>query len=207
MGRTFFFYRVCVSFRLIVAFQVLPQFARCRSIFCLNFLDLFCSFFVIFSGFSSFHHFFFFFFSFFRLSHLLWSFKCGDFLYFQCCFVSFTFCYPLSFFQVFFCFVSIFMFSKKIICFIFIFRGDRLSNGFAQKGSSKSFLTKAPTPPWHHWEQSTLFSIFLAFSFYFMCIYVCVFIIYLSCFFTILYRFTIFLGFLYFFSCCFSLKL
>lgn len=48
----------------------------------------------------------------------------------------------LSFFKFFFfCFVSIFM-SKKIICFIFIFRGDRLSNGFAQKAPARVFLQK-----------------------------------------------------------------
>lgn len=68
------------SLALIVAFQVLSQFASCGSIFCLNFLDLFCSFFLWFSVvFLSFHHFFFFFYNFLRLSHLLWSFECGIF--------------------------------------------------------------------------------------------------------------------------------
>lgn len=39
------------SLALIVAFQVLSQFASCGSIFCLNFLDLFCSFFCDFQWF------------------------------------------------------------------------------------------------------------------------------------------------------------
>lgn len=55
---------------------------------------------------------------------------------------------------------------------------------------------------------NTFFPFFWLFYLFYTCIYV--FIIYLSCFFTILYRFTIFLGFfIYFFLCliCFSLKL
>lgn len=185
----FFFF-----FSLIVAFQVLPQFARCRSIFCLNFLDLFCSFFVIFSGFSI-HHFFFLFY-FFRLSHLLWFIWMWGF--FQYCFVSFTFCYPL-FFQVVSFVLFQFLFFKEDNMFYIHFQMGSPQQWIRAKGSSKSFLTKAPTPPWHHWEQSTHFFHFFGFFIYFMCIYV--FIIYLGCFFTILYRFTIFLGFfnIYFF--------
>lgn len=94
-------------------------------------------FFVIFQWF--FHHFFSFF-PFLRLSHLLWSFECvGDFFVFNIVFL-FYFQLP-SLFSSFFSFVSIFM-SKKIMCFIFIFRGDRLSNGFAQKAPARVFLQK-----------------------------------------------------------------
>lgn len=94
---SFSLFLVCFFFSLIVAFQVLPQFARCRSIFCLNFLDLFCSFFVIFSGF-------FLFITFFSSFLLFLDCRiCCDHLnvgIFQYCFVSFIFCYPLSVFQV-----------------------------------------------------------------------------------------------------------
>lgn len=114
----------------------------------------------------------------------------------------------LSFFQVVsLLFVSIFIFSKKIICFIFIFRGDRLSNGFAQKAPARVFLQKLQRRRGTTESNQHIFFHFFGFFIYFMCIYV--FIIYLGCFFTILYRFTIFLGFFLFFSCliCFSLKL
>lgn len=137
--------------------------------------------------------FFSFFSSFFRLSHLLWSFECGDF-------VSFTFLLPSFFFQVVSFVLFQFLFFKEDNMFYIHFQRGSPQQWIRAKGSSKSFLTKAPTPPWHHWEQSTLFFPFfwLFILFYFMCIYV-VFSIYLSCFFTILYRFTIFLGFYIFF--------
>lgn len=168
---SFSLFLVCFFFSLIVAFQVLPQFARCRSIFCLNFLDLFCSFFVIFSGFFSFHHFFFFIFTFFRLSHLLWSFECGNFSILFC---FFYFLLPsLCFSSCFSWFVSIFIFSKKIICFIFIFRGDRLSNGFAQKASARVFLQKLQRRRGTTENNQHIFSIFLAFLFI-LYVYICV---------------------------------
>lgn len=68
---------------------------------------------------------------------IIWM--CGDFFVFNIVFL-FYFQLP-SLFSSFFSFVSIFM-SKKIMCFIFIFRGDRLSNGFAQKAPARVFLQK-----------------------------------------------------------------
>lgn len=132
---------------------------------------MFCSFFSwFFSGFFLFHHFFWFF-PFLRLSHLLWSFECvlGIFC-FQYCF-SFTFNFPL-FFQVFFLLFCFNFYVKEDNMFYIHFQRGSPQQWIRAKGSSKSFLTKAPTPPWHHWEQSTLFSIFLAFLYLFMYIYV-----------------------------------
>lgn len=126
------------------------------------------------------------------------------FFVFQYCLFFFYFNFPLFFQVFFFCFVAIFM-SKKIICFIFIFRGGSPQQWIRAKGSSKSFLTKAPTPPWHHWEQSTLFSIFLAFFIY-LCIYMFIHILKLH-----FYHFIevyYFFGFFYiFFLSLFQLKL
>lgn len=112
-------------------------------------------------------------------------------------------------FLLFFATLSLFFKLFLLVCFNFyFFKEDNMfyihfQRGSPQqwiraKGSSKSFLTKAPTPPWHHWEQSThFFPFFWLFYLFYTCIYV--FIIYLSCFFTILCRFTIFLGFFYIF--------
>lgn len=119
--------------------------------------------------FFSFHHFFSFF-PFLRLSHLLWSFECvGDFFCFQYCF-SLLLSTSLSFFKFFF-FCFNFYVKEDNVFYIHFQRGSP-QQWIRAKGSSKSFLTKAPTPPWHHWEQSTLFSIFLAFFYLFMYIYV-----------------------------------
>lgn len=111
---------------------------------------------------------------------------------------SLTFLLPSFIFQVFFLLFQ-FLFSKKIICFIFIFRGDRFSNGFAQKAPARVFLQKLQRRHGTTESNQHFFPFFwLFFLIYFMCIYV--FIIYVSCFFTILYRFTIFLWFfIYFF--------
>lgn len=166
-----FLSRVCVCFffffSLIVAFQVLPQFARCRSIFCLNFLDLFCSFFVIFSGFSI-HHFFSFF-TFLDCRICCDSFECGDFFNIVLFLLLFA---TLSFFKLFLLFCFNFYFSKKIICFIFIFRWDRLSNGFAQKAPARVFLQKLQRRRGTTESNQHIFSIFLAFLFI-LCVYMC----------------------------------
>lgn len=124
-------------------------------------------FFVIFQWF--FHHFFSFF-PFLRLSHLLWSFECvGDFFVFNIVFL-FYFQLP-SLFSSFFFLCFNFYVKEDNVFYIHFQRGSP-QQWIRAKGSSKSFLTKAPTPPWHHWEQSTLFSIFLAFFYLFMYIYV-----------------------------------
>lgn len=124
------------------------------------------------------------------------SFECGDFFNIVLFLLLFA---TLSFFKLFLLFCFNFYFSKKIICFIFIFRGDRLSNGFAQKAPARVFLQKLQRRRGTTESNQHIFFHFFGFFIYFMCIYV--FIIYLGCFFTILYRFTIFLGFfnIYFF--------
>lgn len=121
---------------------------------------------------------------------------CGDFL-FSILFFSY-FQLPLLF-KCFLLFCFHFYFKEDNKFYIHFQRGSP-QQWIRAKGSSKSFLTKAPTPPWHHWEQSTHFFPFFWLFFYLFMLYISSFI-YLSCIFTILYRFTIFLCFfLYFFS-------
>lgn len=134
---------------------------------------MFCSFFVIFSGFL----YLFFPSLFFVIFFLFWDCRiCCDHLnvgIFSSMLFSLSFLLPSFIFQVFFSFVSIFIFKEDNMFYIHFQRGS-LQQWIRAKGSSKSFLTKAPTPPWHHWEQSTLFSIFLAFFFNLFYVYICV---------------------------------
>lgn len=111
---------------------------------------------MIFKGFSSSL----FFFYFLRLSHLLWfiSMCCGDF-----CLIS-SYVFTTLFFLL-FSFVSIFIFKEDNMFYIHFQRGSP-QQWIRAKGSSKSFLTKAPTPPWHHWEQSTHFFHFFGFLYF-----------------------------------------
>lgn len=98
---------------------------------------------------------------------IIWM--CWGFFCFQYCF-SLLLSTSLSFFKFFF-FCFNFYVKEDNVFYIHFQRGSP-QQWIRAKGSSKSFLTKAPTPPWHHWEQSTLFSIFLAFFYLFMYIYV-----------------------------------
>lgn len=97
--------------------------------------------------------------------NVLWGFLLDFFVRFH---------YPL--FLAFFLLFQ-FLFSKKIICFIFIFRGDHLSNGFAQKAPARVFLQKLQRRHGITESNRHIFSIFLAFY---------IFIIYVGCIFTIL---------------------
>lgn len=81
-----------------------------------------------------------------------------------------AFNFPLSFFMFFFFCFNFYV--KEDNMFYIHFQRGSPQQWIRAKGSSKSFLTKAPTPPWHYWEQSTLFSIFLAFFIYLCIIYV-----------------------------------
>lgn len=83
---------------------------------------------------------------------------CGDF-----CLIS-SYVFTTLFFLL-FSFVSIFIFKEDNMFYIHFQRGSP-QQWIRAKGSSKSFLTKAPTPPWHHWEQSTHFFHFFGFLYF-----------------------------------------
>lgn len=162
-------------------------------------LQFFCDFSVAFFFFITFFHFFHFWDCRICCDHLnVWG-----FFVFNIVFLLLS--TSLSFFQVFFLLFCFNFYVKEDNMFYIHFQRGSLQQWIRAKGSSKSFLTKAPTPPWHHWEQSTLFSIFLAFFIY-LCIYMFIHILKLH-FLPFYIGLLFFWVFIFFFLACFLIEI